>query len=299
MSDNRSLMEQAVAAAKQKDFASARTLLRQLLKQEPSNLNAWLLAAHVVETRSDAIGCYRQVLRLDPGHAYARQKLAQLESQMPASAPAVPSNERPVPIRSEGSAPAKKPILVRLEPSAPPPVSAPQPASPPSALPARPKTPASEAKTGIQVLLGVLVVLLCLAVVGIVFVVRGGQLLKPANPTPTADQLFNVLYQNSRAANLEDVAGYMATIHSKSPLYNTTEETLPQIFSIYNLEFYFYDLQVISLKANEARIHFALSTRRLGGPAFQNNVVVGTMILRPDEGVWKIYDQDVEDVEYY
>ena len=123
--------------------------------------------------------------------------------------------------------------------------------------------------------------------------------MKPASPTPTSEQLFDILYRNSRAANEENLAAYMATIHPKSPAYHQTETSLPQLFAVYNLEFYFSNLTVTSLKKNEARIHFTLSTRRLSGPAFRNNVVVGTMILRPDNGVWKIYTQDVEDVQYY
>ncbi len=304
MDDNQSLMEQAVAAARQKDFASARTLLKQLLRQDPNNLNAWLLAAHVVATRLDAIGCYKQVLRLDPGHTYARQKLSQLQSEPPAAAPAGPSTDRPVPVRSDVNISAKPIGLPRLEASQPqreassPPkeveTSRPQIAGP--LVPSPPqKAPKSDAKAGLQLLLGLLVGLFCLAVVGLVLVSTRGYLLKPAIPTPTSEQLFNVLYANSRAANLEDVAAYMATIHPKSPTYSYTEKMLPPLFSRYNLEFYFYDLKVTSLKTNEARVHFSLSTRRLSGPAFQDNIVTGTMILRPDNGVWKIYNQTVDD----
>ncbi len=313
MDDNQSLMEQAVAAARQRDFVSARTFLARLLKQEPNNLNAWLLAAHVVEKRSDAVSCYKQVLRLDPGHAYARQKLSQLQSEPPASVPSGPPRDRPVPVRDDRNTPAIRPLHVRPETSPPPivnppqvlplrarpEISPPQIVTPPPALPSQQKAPKSDTRAGLQLLLGILTVVLCLAVVGIVFVSRGGQLLKPANPTPTSEQLFDVLYRNSRAANEKNIAAYMATIHPKSSAYRQTEELLPQLFSAYNLEFYYYDLKVTSLKTNEAQVHFSLSTRRLSGPAFRNNIVIGTMILRPDEGVWKIYNQKVEDVQYY
>lgn len=295
MDNNQSLMEQAVAAARQKDFASARTLLRQLLKQEPNNLNAWLLAAHVVETRSDAIGCYRQVLRLDPGHIYAREKLAQLQNGPSALAPvpAAPSRDRPVPVREDRNTPAIRPLSARPE------TRPPQVVNPPQTPSSRPTAPKSDARAGLQLLLGVLTVILCLAVAGIVFVSRGGQFLKPAAPTPSSEQLFNVLYFNARAANEENVAAYMTTMHPNSPLYRSTEAALPQLFSAYNLEYYFYDLEVISLKTNEARLHYALSTRWISGPAFQNSVITGTITLRPDNGVWKIYNQTVEDRQTY
>jgi thioredoxin-like negative regulator of GroEL len=52
MADNQNLFDQAVAAAKQKDFASARTLLKQLLKQDPTNLNAAVMSARCRSTRT-------------------------------------------------------------------------------------------------------------------------------------------------------------------------------------------------------------------------------------------------------
>ena len=234
MDNNQSLMQQAVTAARQKDFASARTLLRQLLRQDPNDLNAWLLAAHVVETRSDAIGCYKQVLRLDPGHVYARQKLSQLQREPPAPIPAAPPKDRPVPVRDGRDTPAIKPLRARPETGSPqivtppqalpvraqPETRQPQIVTPPPMRPSRQMAPKSDAKAGLQLLLGVLTTILCLAVVGIVFVSRGGQLLKPASPTPTSEQLFDVLYRNSRAANEENLAAYMATIHPKSPAYH-------------------------------------------------------------------------------
>jgi hypothetical protein len=70
------------------------------------------------------------------------------------------------------------------------------------------------------------------------------------------------------------------------------------MFATYDLNFEFYDLTVTSLKSNEAKIHFSLLTRKRAGPDFRNNIVIGMMILRPDDGVWKIYNQTVEDVQY-
>ena len=89
MADDQNLFDQAVAAARQKDFAAARTLLKQLLKQDPTNLNAWLLGAHVVESRSDAIRCYERALQIDPNNTFAKQKLAELQALPPEPAPVV------------------------------------------------------------------------------------------------------------------------------------------------------------------------------------------------------------------
>jgi hypothetical protein len=275
MTDNQNLFDQAVAAAKQKDFATARTLLKQLLKQDPNNLDAWLLGAYVVESRADAIRCYERALQIDPNHAYAKQKLAELQSLPP----------EPVPVKSpvQPASPAPKAAQIKTD------------SSPPAASPEQ----KSKSFTWVFILAGVLIVSLCL-VIGGIGIISSGSLssLGSSQPTPTNQQLFDVLHENARAGVTEDLDAYMATVHPGSPLYDRTEDTLKEMFATFDLNFEFYDLTVTSLKPNEAKIHFSLLTRKRAGPDFRNNIVIGTMTLRPDDGVWKIYNQTVEDVQY-
>jgi tetratricopeptide (TPR) repeat protein len=278
MTDNQNLFDQAVAAAKQKDFATARTLLKQLLKQDPNNLDAWLLGAYVVESRSDAIRCYERVLQIDPNHIYARQKLSELQALPPETPPVKPASQ---PAASQPKAPRA------------------QSASHPSAAPVNPPESKSKSSTWMFVLAGVLIIMCCLTVGGIGIVSSGGlPSLGSSQPTPTDQQLFDVLHTNAKAGVNEDLEAYMATIHPNSPLNNRTEDTLKEMFATYDLNFEFYDLTVTSLMSNEAKIHFSLLTRKRAGPDFRNNIVIGMMILRPDDGVWKIYNQTVEDVQY-
>jgi tetratricopeptide (TPR) repeat protein len=275
MTDNQNLFEQAVAAAKQKDFATARRLLKQLLKQEPNNVDAWLLGAYVVESRPDAIRCYERALQVDPNHAYAKQKLAELQALPPEPAPEKPPTP-PAP-------PASK--AARVKTDSPPPAASPE--------------QKATSYTWVFILAGVLIVALCLVIGGIGILSSGGlPSLGSSQPTPTNQQLFDVLHENARAGINEDLDAYMATIHPSSPSYDQTEDTLKEMFATYDLNFEFYDLTVTSLKSNEARIHFSLLTRKRTGPDFRNNIVIGTMILRPHNGVWKIYNQIVEDVQY-
>jgi hypothetical protein len=41
-----------------------------------------------------------------------------------------------------------------------------------------------------------------------------------------------------------------------------------------------------------------LVTRKLRGPAFKDNQITGVMIMRPEDGAWKLYNQDIDSVVY-
>lgn len=296
MAGNSSLLDEAVKAAKQKDHAGARMLLQQILKQEPNNLNAWLLAAHVVESRADAIRCFKHVLQLDPNHAYALQKLSELETASPSSVPASPPPApQTVPTKSVIDALPKSRVASPSETHA-------EQARSVENLPSMPRSKSTVQKsdTAAWVVVGggILLLFCCLVVILANAFTNGGSLFDIGQPTPTTDELFGVLYKNARATNDENLSAYMATIHPNSPGYQQTETTLQDMFAQYDLQVEFYNLSVVSLSRDEARIHFSLYTRRLRGPAFRNNTVNGIMILRPDDGVWKIYNQTVEDVQF-
>lgn len=310
MNNNQGLFDQAVEAARRKDNASARALLKQILTQEPHNLNAWLLASHVVESRSDAIDCLKRVLQLDPKHAYARQRWFKLQGGQSGNAgvqtaDAAPPVSHPNPVvagrlkiedvwKAPHSDPAppneyaisqSRPVLENKE----------QPLQTP--IP-RKHTAGFTTNYGAIITGAVAVILCCLVIFGVVTISENGAPFASAQPTPADEHFFNVLYMNARAANEENVEAYMATIHPESPSYGRTASTLRDMFAQYDLEFWFYDLSVTNRKPTEAKIHFSLRTTKIRGPAFRNNIVTGTMILRLDNGVWKIYDQDVDGVQY-
>jgi tetratricopeptide (TPR) repeat protein len=312
MPDAKTLYNQAVAAARQKDYAASCSLVKQSLKLDPNSLDAWLLAARVVDKKSDAIYCCKRILLIDPGNVYAKEKLAKLEGEqaaaVPSPAPAGPPSPTPIAIENPvkppfqglkpiGSQPASGTVPL-VSPFTHPVVSQP-PAAAVSPQEAPPPPPAPKNGTSWIILGAILLGVCVLAVLGVAVFSPGTLSPGPAQPTPTSDELFRVLYANARAANGEDIAAYMATIHSKNPLRAKTEDSLKQVFAAYDLDFRFSNLELQRLKKNEAKIHFVLTTKKIRGGDFRNNTVTGVMILRPDEGVWKIYNQQIEGTQYF
>ena len=67
-----------IKAAKQGRKTQARTILYQVLDQEPRNETAWVWLSYVVETPEDRQVCLENVLTLNPENQYAQRGLIQL-----------------------------------------------------------------------------------------------------------------------------------------------------------------------------------------------------------------------------
>lgn len=140
---------------------------------------------------------------------------------------------------------------------------------------------------------------------GMIMEQLGGSASETAVPLPTIASLapekaiLESVDANIEASNAEDVDAYMATIHPDSPLYATTEIGIEQIFDQYDLVFKLIEREVIEVNGDTARAHFVLETiDPSGSPSFNDNRVTGVFLMRLDNGVWKIENQEILDVEY-
>ena len=100
------------------------------------------------------------------------------------------------------------------------------------------------------------------------------------------------------ALNREDVAGYMSYIHPDSPGALATRDNLAATFREYDLKTTLEKLEPVTLNDGEAKVHFVMLTEKLSGPAFRNNRVTGTHILRKDGGVWKVFSTVQDRLDY-
>jgi len=122
--------------------------------------------------------------------------------------------------------------------------------------------------------------------------------LSAAQPAEDPDAVVQVVFDNIVAANREDIRTYMATIHPESPGYDMTLTTIQAAFTQYDLSYEIFIPEMLEQGRSEAVISFVLTTRKVQGPAFRDNVVTGEMTLRKHEGAWKIYHQSVDNVQY-
>jgi ketosteroid isomerase-like protein len=111
-------------------------------------------------------------------------------------------------------------------------------------------------------------------------------------PTPPDSKvLIQTIEDNVHAMEKKDLDAVMATIHSKGPYFQSTRDTVAEVFKVLDLKYTLSDLQVVSASPEEAHVSFVQKTEKIGGEGeFQGNIQQGIHILRPDDdGKWKIF----------
>lgn len=111
----------------------------------------------------------------------------------------------------------------------------------------------------------------------------------------TDEILTSVVKANVTKLMEKDLDGYMATIHTDSPVYETTKETIDELFN-YTLDIELSDLAVEEKSQDEAVVSYTQRTVKVEGPDFQDNETIGEHLLRQDAGEWKIYSSEVIEV---
>lgn len=307
-------IQQAKKAASQDDIATAQKILKQVISEEPKNVEAWLILADIVKKPEVAERCLQQVLKIDPGNQVAQQKLQRFQSLNPNTV-------------TQEQKPAAAPQLLeeRLQNVAQPSMELDDPWDVPGqpSSPARPTSPVAAARSmaDLQIrsakpesrkpkrsgrwlefsLIGVLA-LMAVCVLGLFLFLpndaSGEQDGPAAEAASSDDDPRAIIFANIDASNAESIPHYMATIHSKSPSYQTTKEMTEQAFGMFDLSYKVSGLKITKQTKNEAVVAFTLTTQKIRGPSFRDNRISGDMILRKEDGRWKIYNQVVNDVKY-
>lgn len=80
------IFKQAIVRAQEKDYKAARSLLRNLLFKYPEDINALLLFSLVAKNKETSIQALKEVLKIDPDHDLAFERLAKLKHAPPSKA---------------------------------------------------------------------------------------------------------------------------------------------------------------------------------------------------------------------
>lgn len=114
------------------------------------------------------------------------------------------------------------------------------------------------------------------------------------------EQAINVVKWNLYYAQVEDLAGYMRTIHDDSPARADTLSVMQMIFNEFNLSYQIVTYQILSISKDSADVRVVLDTRKVSGelPFRDNRLTTVHTLKKSEDGKWKIYYSEMEDVQY-
>lgn len=113
-----------------------------------------------------------------------------------------------------------------------------------------------------------------------------------------AEEIRQVVFENLRATQVEDMDAMLATVHSESPLYAQTEEMATLLFENYDLT---YELQVfryIEQDGEYAIVRLEFSAEKIAGAEFNDNILDSIHVFRQENGDWKIWSMAILEIEY-
>lgn len=119
----------------------------------------------------------------------------------------------------------------------------------------------------------------------------------PAVSEEERAEVFTLIEWNLYYARIEDLNGYMWTLHPESPVYAETEAQMKILFSEYDLAYNIEEWEIQSINSQSAKVRVVQTTRKItGADPFRDNRLEAVHTLRKDsEGAWKIYSTQIRE----
>jgi hypothetical protein len=107
-----------------------------------------------------------------------------------------------------------------------------------------------------------------------------------------------VIMENLKATQAEDMDRMMKTIHTQSPSYLQTKQQIAPIFDNFDLSYRLLSYSYIGLDGEYAVARVKQATKKVSGPAFQNNELDLMQVFRKENGKWKFWAQAILEMKY-
>lgn len=134
-------------------------------------------------------------------------------------------------------------------------------------------------------------------IIGLLATVFGNRGQKPLTSIPISTFL-PVLEQQFEALNNKDINSYMKTIHEDSPGYESTKNTLADLFKNYNQTFELVSWEVVSATADEIKVKVVYTIKNAEGSDKKDEKVTATHTLMKSGDIWKVYSTAIDKIEY-
>lgn len=113
-----------------------------------------------------------------------------------------------------------------------------------------------------------------------------------------AAEIEAVAMENLRAHEAEDLSALLDTLHTQSPSYSPTKDLSIVMFANYDLKFQSMLFRYVGQDDEYAIARWKFSTRKVAGPAFEDNDMDTFHVFRKENGKWKIWSHALIDTNF-
>ena len=106
------------------------------------------------------------------------------------------------------------------------------------------------------------------------------------------------MIENFRATESEDLNAVLDTMHTQSPTYSSTKQLMVSLFETYDVQYDLLSFSYVGQDGKYAIVRIKQATRKVSGPAFQNNDLDSIHVLRKENGKWKLWTTAILELKY-
>ncbi len=114
----------------------------------------------------------------------------------------------------------------------------------------------------------------------------------------TQSDVHELIQNNIKYIQQENVDLAMSTLHRQSPVYESTKSAMFQFNKLYDLKYELLQYRFITEDKDYAYVRVLQRTTKISGPLFNNNDIDLFHVLKKDAGQWKIWTSVPLEVNY-
>jgi hypothetical protein len=115
----------------------------------------------------------------------------------------------------------------------------------------------------------------------------------------SSQEILALISKQIKALTREDINSYLDTMHPDIPLgLEGQKKKVEDAFKIYNLLFVNKNIIIDSITEDKAKVRVVQVVKKLSGPSFRNTRNEGVYTLKKYNGKWKIYDFQINKMEF-
>lgn len=110
-------------------------------------------------------------------------------------------------------------------------------------------------------------------------------------------ELKAVVLKNMEATQNEDIEGALKTLDVPQAQLDLNRQVMEELFELYDLEYRLVSFKVVKCEGDTAVVEVVQETKKVSGPAFQDNLTTTEQQMKKGPDGWKIVGTKIKEMK--